>query len=120
MWFHGDMAVNNLLVHEGRLVGVIDFGCCGVGDPACDLVLAWTLFSGESRAVFRAGLAADTRLWARARGWAVWSVEGAAGDPGGSPGRPGRLRATGANRLPERTLCTGPQGGLEILDAFLP
>ena len=74
VWFHGDMAVNNLLVHEGRLVGVIDFGCCGVGDPACDLVLAWTLFSGESRTVFRAGLAADTRLWARARGWALWKA----------------------------------------------
>ena len=74
MWFHGDMAVNNLLVHEGRLAGVIDFGCCGVGDPACDLVLAWTLFSRESRAVFKAGLVADTRLWARARGWAVWKA----------------------------------------------
>ncbi len=74
VWFHGDMAINNLLVHEGRLAGVIDFGCCGVGDPACDLVLAWTMFSGESRAVFRAGLATDTRLWARARGWAVWKA----------------------------------------------
>ena len=74
VWFHGDMAVNNLLVHEGRLAGVIDFGCCGIGDPACDLVLAWTLFSGESRAVFRAGLTADARLWARARGWAVWKA----------------------------------------------
>ena len=74
VWFHGDMAVNNLLVHEGRLAGVIDFGCCGVGDPACDLVLAWTLFTGESRAVFRAGLPADARLWARARGWTLWKA----------------------------------------------
>jgi aminoglycoside phosphotransferase (APT) family kinase protein len=74
VWFHGDMAVNNLLVHQGRLVGVIDFGCCGVGDPACDLVLAWTLFRGESRAVFKAGLSADARLWARARGWVVWKA----------------------------------------------
>ncbi|GGJ79075.1 aminoglycoside phosphotransferase family protein [Deinococcus aquiradiocola] len=74
VWFHGDMAVNNLLVAEGRLVGVIDFGCCGVGDPACDLVPAWTVFRGESRVVFRAGLATDARLWARARGWALWKV----------------------------------------------
>lgn len=74
VWFHGDLAVNNLLVERSRLVGVIDFGCCGVGDPACDLVLAWTLFTGESRAVFRAGLPADARMWARARGWALWKA----------------------------------------------
>ncbi|WP_027483687.1 aminoglycoside phosphotransferase family protein [Deinococcus pimensis] len=74
VWFHGDVAVNNLLVHEGRLRGVIDFGCCGVGDPACDLVLAWTLFEGESRAVFKAELGNDERTWSRARGWAVWKA----------------------------------------------
>ncbi|HMQ31807.1 MAG TPA: aminoglycoside phosphotransferase family protein [Chloroflexaceae bacterium] len=49
VWFHGDVAANNLLVREGRLSAVIDFGCCGVGDPACDLVIAWTrLFALES------------------------------------------------------------------------
>lgn len=74
VWFHGDLAVNNLLVQDGRLVGVIDFGCCGVGDPACDLVLAWTLFRGESRAVFQAGLSADAGMWARARGWGLWKA----------------------------------------------
>jgi aminoglycoside phosphotransferase (APT) family kinase protein len=72
VWVHGDMAVGNLLVQDGRLNAVIDFGCLGVGDPACDLVIAWTLFSGESRAAFRAGLDLDTSTWARARGWALW------------------------------------------------
>lgn len=73
-WFHGDVAVGNLLVRDGRLAGVIDFGTCGVGDPACDLVIAWTLFDGESRAAFRAGLDLDDDTWARARGWALWKA----------------------------------------------
>jgi aminoglycoside phosphotransferase (APT) family kinase protein len=72
VWVHGDVAVGNLLVQEGQLSAVIDFGCLGVGDPACDLVMAWTLFSGESRAAFRTGLKLDEGTWARARGWALW------------------------------------------------
>jgi aminoglycoside phosphotransferase (APT) family kinase protein len=50
---------------------VIDFGCLGVGDPACDLMVAWTLFSGESRDTFRAALSVDDASCARARGWAL-------------------------------------------------
>jgi aminoglycoside phosphotransferase (APT) family kinase protein len=72
VWFHGDVTVNNLLVQDGRFSAVIDFGCCGVGDPACDLAIAWTLFSGESRAAFRAALLLDAGMWARGRGWALW------------------------------------------------
>jgi len=52
-WFHGDMAPSNLLVQGGRLAAVIDFGTCGVGDPACDLVLAWTFLDAEARDAFR-------------------------------------------------------------------
>ena len=52
-WVHGDVAASNLLVVDGRLSAVIDFGCSAVGDPACDLAIAWTLFHGESRAAFR-------------------------------------------------------------------
>jgi aminoglycoside phosphotransferase (APT) family kinase protein len=74
VWFHGDVAVNNLLVREGRLSAVIDFGCCGVGDPACDTVIAWTLFRGPSRAAFRAGLPLDAATWQRGRGWALWKA----------------------------------------------
>ena len=53
---------------------VIDFGCAAVGDPACDLVMAWTFFAGESRDVFRDGLRLDDATWARGRGWALWKA----------------------------------------------
>ncbi|HTE19971.1 MAG TPA: aminoglycoside phosphotransferase family protein, partial [Armatimonadota bacterium] len=56
VWVHGDVAAGNLLVRDGRLSAVIDFGSSGVVDPACDLAIAWTLFSGESRETFRAAL----------------------------------------------------------------
>jgi aminoglycoside phosphotransferase (APT) family kinase protein len=74
VWVHGDVASGNLLVNNGRLCAVIDFGCSGVGDPACDLVMAWTFFSGESREAFRASLGLDRATWARARGWALWKA----------------------------------------------
>ncbi len=71
VWIHGDLEAGNLLAIDGRLCGVIDFGCLGVGDPACDLLVAWTLFSGESRHVFRSALSVDDATWARGRGWAL-------------------------------------------------
>lgn len=74
VWFHGDIASGNLLVNATRLAGVIDFGTAGVGDPACDLVIAWTLFSGDSRESFRHTVAQDAGTWARARGWALWKA----------------------------------------------
>lgn len=74
VWFHGDIAGGNLLVSGGRLAAVLDFGTSGVGDPACDLVIAWTLFSGRSRAAFRDTVAQDRPAWARARGWALWKA----------------------------------------------
>ena len=73
-WFHGDVAAGNLLVEQGRLAAVIDFGTCGVGDPACDLVVAWTLLRGEAREAFRARVGQDGAGWARARGWALWKA----------------------------------------------
>lgn len=74
VWVHGDIAPGNLLVQAGRLSAVIDFGSSGVGDPACDLAIAWTLFEGESRTAFRDTLALDPDTWARARGWALWKA----------------------------------------------
>jgi aminoglycoside phosphotransferase (APT) family kinase protein len=74
VWFHGDVASGNLLVKDGRLAAVIDFGTSGVGDPACDLVIAWTMFSGESRERFRRVVGQDSATWARARGWALWKA----------------------------------------------
>jgi aminoglycoside phosphotransferase (APT) family kinase protein len=72
LWVHGDVATGNLLVREGRLAAVLDFGSSGVGDPACDVVLAFTFLSGESRERFRAELGADPGTWSRGRGWALW------------------------------------------------
>ena len=74
VWFHGDIASGNLLVRDGRLSAVIDFGTCGVGDPACDLVIAYTFFSGTSRAAFREAVQQDPATWARARAWALWKA----------------------------------------------
>ncbi|WP_405065211.1 aminoglycoside phosphotransferase family protein [Kribbella sp. NBC_01510] len=74
VWFHGDIASGNLLVRDGRLSAVIDFGTSGVGDPACDLVIAYTFFAGESRETFRAAVGQDRDTWARARGWALWKA----------------------------------------------
>jgi aminoglycoside phosphotransferase (APT) family kinase protein len=74
VWFHGDVAAANLLVREGRLSAVIDFGCSGVGDPACDTVIAWTFFGGASRRAFVRAYDVDEATWARGRGWALWKV----------------------------------------------
>lgn len=71
VWFHGDLLPGNLLFERGRLSAVIDFGGLGVGDPACDLMIAWGLFSGESRDLFREALAIDKATWARGRGHAL-------------------------------------------------
>jgi aminoglycoside phosphotransferase (APT) family kinase protein len=72
VWVHGDVSAGNLLVKRGRLSAVIDFGSSGVGDPACDLAIAWTLLDGESRDAFRAALPLDRATWARGRGWTLW------------------------------------------------
>jgi aminoglycoside phosphotransferase (APT) family kinase protein len=74
VWFHGDVSADNLLVRNGELAAVIDFGTCGVGDPACDVVIAWTLLSRQSRDAFRARLGVDAATWTRGRGWAVWKA----------------------------------------------
>ena len=94
-WVHGDVAPNNLLVVDGHLEAVIDFGCSAVGDPACDLVIAWTLFEGESRDAFHSTIGANREMWARARGWALWKavlqLSAQSGKGSGSPGVGARL-----------------------------
>ena len=74
VWVHGDVSPSNLLVIDGRFRAVIDFGCAGIGDPACDLVMAWTFFADDSRREFRARLPLDDATWARGRGWALWKA----------------------------------------------
>lgn len=71
VWFHGDLLPGNVLVNDGRVSPVIDFGGLGIGDPACDLMIAWSLFAGESRTVFRTELGVDDATWARGRGCAL-------------------------------------------------
>ena len=74
MWIHGDLSVGNILVKENQLVAIIDFGAMGIGDPACDLVIAWTFLKNESRKNFKAHLALDADTWSRARGWSLWKA----------------------------------------------
>jgi aminoglycoside phosphotransferase (APT) family kinase protein len=74
VWAHGDISAANLLVRDGRLSAVIDFGSCGVGDPACDLAFAWTFLHGSSREAYRETLSLDDATWSRGRGWALWKA----------------------------------------------
>jgi len=74
VWVHGDVASGNLLVKDGRLSAVIDFGSSGVGDPACDMSIAWTFLDAGSREVFRKALVVDDETWARGRGWTLWKA----------------------------------------------
>lgn len=74
VWVHGDISAGNLLVNNNRLDAVIDFGQLCIGDPACDLVIAWTLFDSDSRKVFHDVLSPEPGTWARARSWALWKA----------------------------------------------
>lgn len=74
VWVHGDIAEGNLLMRDGRLCAVIDFGSSGVGDPASDLILAWNVLDAESRAIFAYELPFDATTWQRGRGWALWKA----------------------------------------------
>jgi aminoglycoside phosphotransferase (APT) family kinase protein len=74
VWIHGDLSASNMLVADGALHAVIDFGGVAAGDPAYDLVMEWEFFTGEAAAAFRGGLSLDEATWARARGWALWKA----------------------------------------------
>jgi aminoglycoside phosphotransferase (APT) family kinase protein len=71
VWIHTDLLRPNLLVQGGRLHAVIDFGGVGIGDPAADVIAAWSVFSHGGRARFRAALDVDDGTWNRARGFAL-------------------------------------------------
>lgn len=68
-WTHNDLMPGNLLVHDGRLTGVIDVGQAGVADPAVDLQPAWNLFRDSARRAFRRVIGADDDEWERGRAW---------------------------------------------------
>jgi aminoglycoside phosphotransferase (APT) family kinase protein len=74
VWVHGDPAPANLLAHDDRLNAVIDFGTLAVGDPAVDLIAAWSLLDADSRKVFRDKLNVDDDTWMRGRCWGLSSV----------------------------------------------
>jgi aminoglycoside phosphotransferase (APT) family kinase protein len=77
VWIHGDLDSRNLLVEQGRLRAVIDWGGLGVGDPACDVMVAWKVFSVDARELFRAELGVDDATWTRSHGWALSQALGA-------------------------------------------
>ncbi|MFF2779729.1 aminoglycoside phosphotransferase family protein [Streptomyces sp. NPDC058052] len=91
VWLHGDLLPGNLLTRDGRLSAVIDFGCLGTGDPAVDLMPAWTLLTPATRPLFRTASRVDDATWARGRGWALcWGLVtdhyyGDSGGPGTAP-----------------------------------
>ncbi len=74
VWVHGDLLPGNLLVVDGRLAAVIDWGGLNVGDPACDLQPAWNVFTGSSRERYRKDLDVDDHSWQRGRGWALYQA----------------------------------------------
>jgi aminoglycoside phosphotransferase (APT) family kinase protein len=77
VWIHGDLDARNLLVGDGRITGVVDWSCLCVGDPACDVKVAWAVLDAETRPIFRELLEIDDATWARGRGWALSQAIGA-------------------------------------------
>lgn len=75
-WFHGDLSYLNLLARDGALTGVIDWGTCGVGDPAIDTIIAWGLFPPDAREAYRDALGVDDATWERGKGWVLTGVFG--------------------------------------------
>ena len=71
LWAHSDLLASNLLMRDGRLAAVIDFGAAGVGDPACDLMVAWNVLPAHARPSFREAVGLDDATWLRGRGWAL-------------------------------------------------
>jgi len=70
-WFHGDLHPANVIVTERHVSAIIDFGHVGTGDPACDLLIAWTMLTPRARGAFRQRLAVDDTTWLRGRAWAL-------------------------------------------------
>ncbi|MFJ6792866.1 phosphotransferase [Streptomyces sp. NPDC091268] len=71
VWVHSDLLPGNLPAERGRLSAVIDFGARGVGNPAVDVMAAWTVFGAETHGVFREAVEVDDSTWARGRGRAL-------------------------------------------------
>ncbi|QFU89227.1 Phosphotransferase enzyme family protein [Amycolatopsis sp. YIM 10] len=107
--FHGDAAPGNLLLDDGELAAVIDFGTCGVGDPSCDMAIAWTLLTADGRQAFRERLAVDEATWARGRGWALWKHSSPALGLWAGPTRRPRIHAACSRRSSPNTRPTATE-----------
>ncbi len=71
VWIHADLHGGNILVTGGKITAVIDFGMASIGDPACDITVAWTLLSAQTRDIFRSIVNVDDATWKRGQGWAL-------------------------------------------------
>jgi aminoglycoside phosphotransferase (APT) family kinase protein len=76
VWFHGDLSYLNLLARDGELSAVVDWGTCGVGDPAIETIIAWSLFPPDARAAYRDALGVDDATWQRGKGWVLTGIFG--------------------------------------------
>ncbi|WP_010298285.1 aminoglycoside phosphotransferase family protein [Candidatus Odyssella thessalonicensis] len=74
VWIHGDLTIGNILMNNGKLSAIIDFGGIAIGDPAGDLVIAWTYLAGKAREIFIKEMGLDANTWLRARAWALWKA----------------------------------------------
>lgn len=74
VWIHGDLSTGNILMKNDSLSAVIDFGGMSLGDPACDLVIAWTFLKDNSRQIFMREMTLDKDTWLRAKAWALWKA----------------------------------------------
>lgn len=74
VWVHGDIAIGNMLIKNNKLSAIIDFGGTACGDPACDLIIAWTFFNEKVRNIFIQEMALDDKTWLRAKGWTLWKA----------------------------------------------
>ncbi|MEZ5337788.1 MAG: aminoglycoside phosphotransferase family protein [bacterium] len=92
-WVHGDLYPGNILLHDGRLTAVIDWGGLAAGDPACDMSIAWTLLDPPVRRRFRIECGADAGLWLRGAAWTLWKALITLADPAALPDARDRSRA---------------------------
>jgi len=74
VWIHGDLSIGNMLMQNSNLSAIIDFGGMSLGDPACDLVIAWTFLKDRARQIFIREMALDEETWLRAKAWALWKA----------------------------------------------
>jgi hypothetical protein len=97
-WYHGDLTAENLLVRDGRLAAVLDFGGLSVGDPAVDLAVAWEVLDPPAREIFRRKLGVDDATWLRGRAWASCAL-----NSGTKPRPPRHVRSCpAAEQVPAR------------------